>query len=106
MLGIEFEKEIVRGGGGLGKTGKLALASFSTACTAMAYARFTSDNNIWQIDLPDLPTTGRAKDQSPTKLIYSAMSDISPQYSPDGKKIVFESDRSGNHEIWLCDSAG
>ena len=29
-----------------------------------------------------------------------------PQYSPDGKKIAFSSDRSGNFEIWVCESSG
>jgi Tol biopolymer transport system component len=32
--------------------------------------------------------------------------DSYPQFSPDGKKIVFYSDRSGSGEIWVCDSDG
>jgi Tol biopolymer transport system component len=34
------------------------------------------------------------------------MLDQGPQYSPDGKRIVFESTRSGFYEIWVCDSEG
>jgi eukaryotic-like serine/threonine-protein kinase len=30
----------------------------------------------------------------------------SAQYSPDGKRIVFASDRSGTYEIWACNSDG
>jgi Tol biopolymer transport system component len=32
--------------------------------------------------------------------------EYSPQFSPDGSKIVFASDRSGSPEIWVSDSAG
>ena len=31
---------------------------------------------------------------------------MAPQFSPDGKKIAFMSDRSGNFEIWVCERDG
>src|SRR5438046_96751 len=48
-------------------------------------------------------TTGRVV---PANFIASAGSQGEQQCSPDGKKIVFLSDRTGNAEIWVCDSDG
>jgi Tol biopolymer transport system component/DNA-binding winged helix-turn-helix (wHTH) protein len=36
--------------------------------------------------------------------ISSTRADLFPQFSPDGKRIAFVSSRSGNLEIWVCNS--
>jgi Tol biopolymer transport system component len=41
-----------------------------------------------------------------TLLIASTAMDSSPQYSPDGKRIAFESSRSGIHGIWVSNADG
>jgi eukaryotic-like serine/threonine-protein kinase len=64
----------------------------------MAYAQFFQDANIWRID-----TEGK---QPPAKVISSTQYDSSPQYSPDGGRVAFRSNRSGSNEIWVSDSNG
>ncbi len=70
--------------------------------TRMAYTQYTSDWNIWRMELP----TVAGRTSSPTKLIASTRYDDCPQYSADGKRIVFCSNRSGSLETWVCDSDG
>jgi Tol biopolymer transport system component len=68
----------------------------------LAYVQSLDDSNIWRIEVPNSKVRGNP----PTKLISSTMLDQGAQYSPDGKRIVFESTRSGFYEIWVCDSDG
>ncbi len=68
----------------------------------LAYTQYSWDQNIWRFEVSGSP--GRAS--APTKLIASTFYDASPHYSPDGKKIVFKSARSGSSEIWVCESDG
>lgn len=62
----------------------------------IAFVEEIIDENIWQIE----PSA------SARALIRSTRADHSQQFSPDGTKIVFASDRTGNYEIWLSDSDG
>jgi serine/threonine protein kinase len=68
----------------------------------LAYIHTTSNLNIWHLDL----SKSNSVLKSPTKLITSTQTQIEPQYSPDGKYIAFTSNRSGNTEIWRCNSDG
>src|SRR5262249_30619421 len=68
----------------------------------LAYVRSAFDTNIWRIEMPE----SKSRNNPPTRLIASTNLDQGPQYSPDGKRIVFESTRSGSYEIWMCDSDG
>jgi Tol biopolymer transport system component len=64
--------------------------------------------NIWRVAIPNWSkSAGKASATNiPVNLIPSTRTEFAPQYSPDGKKIAFESDRSGSLEIWSCDSDG
>lgn len=48
---------------------------------------------------------GRTAGQT-TALISSSRDEVHPKYSPDGKRMAFESDRSGNEEVWVSDVDG
>jgi Tol biopolymer transport system component len=58
--------------------------------------------DTWRLDLTaDFKPTGK-----PVRLISSTHTDYNAQYSPDGKRIVFHSTRSGASEIWVSDADG
>ncbi|KAA3609278.1 MAG: DUF5050 domain-containing protein [Calditrichaeota bacterium] len=68
----------------------------------LAYAELKISQSIWSVDFPG----ASGFEFAPKKIISSSRSDEIFKLSPDGKRIVFESNRSGNYEIWLCDSDG
>ena len=67
----------------------------------LAYVQDRDDYDIWRIDLSG--TLGR---HAPTRLIASTRFEVGPQFSRDGRRITFVSDRSGPHEVWVCDGDG
>jgi Tol biopolymer transport system component len=72
----------------------------------LAYTRFVGDSNIWCMAIaPDAHGGVRAVRQ-PASIIASTRTDVSPRFSPDGKRIVFASDRDGYLEIWVAASDG
>jgi eukaryotic-like serine/threonine-protein kinase len=68
----------------------------------LAYQRVGFDSDIWRVSLSS-PGTAAAP---PARFVTSTRLDENPEYSPDGKRIAFESERSGVHEIWICDADG
>ena len=72
----------------------------------LVYTQQTFDRNIWQLDAADPASGSRRRESSPARLIASTRDDTSPQFSPDGTRVAFASDRSGREEIWICDSDG
>lgn len=67
----------------------------------LAYTRAEWDLNIWQRDVGRGPGM-----MDPQAVVASTRMDHNPQFSPDGKRIAFVSDRTGSHELWVSDSDG
>jgi Tol biopolymer transport system component len=61
----------------------------------LVFTQAFQDTNIWRIALD-------AKAAVPEKLIASTFREVFPQYSPDGKRIAFHSDRDGTVQVWTC----
>lgn len=63
---------------------------------AFVQAALTAD--VWKLALRDATHVAG----SPAQLISSTHQQAAPAYSPDGSRIAFQSDRSGDWEIWTC----
>jgi Tol biopolymer transport system component/DNA-binding winged helix-turn-helix (wHTH) protein len=68
----------------------------------LAYTSVNYSSSLWRASLdPDHKVIRPLE-----KFISSTGLEEGPQYSPDGKHIVFQSTRTGYHEIWRADSDG
>jgi Tol biopolymer transport system component len=81
--------------------GEAGWPAYSPARGRFVFSRSVTDSNIWRVSLLDPARAG-----VPAKLIASTWEDNVPQYSPDGSKIVFISNRTGQYEVWVCDRDG
>jgi Tol biopolymer transport system component/DNA-binding winged helix-turn-helix (wHTH) protein len=63
----------------------------------LAFTQMVDDENIWRVRLD---ASGRGSALAP--LISSTQFDNGPDYAPDGRKIVFASNRTGDFGIWVC----
>jgi Tol biopolymer transport system component/DNA-binding winged helix-turn-helix (wHTH) protein len=61
------------------------------------------DPDIWVIPLN---SAGNKSIGPPKLIIRSTEDDSHPEYSPDGRRMAFASDRSGTDEIWISDADG
>jgi Tol biopolymer transport system component/DNA-binding winged helix-turn-helix (wHTH) protein len=76
--------------------------SISRTGNQLAYQALDQWDTIWRLDLND----ERHAKGPPVRLLSGRGGSWRPSYSPDGKKIAFESDRMGYSDIWMCDSDG
>jgi Tol biopolymer transport system component/DNA-binding winged helix-turn-helix (wHTH) protein len=75
--------------------GQAVFPTVSRSKHRLIYDHFQLTENMWRLDL----RTGEYR-----KIIGSSYQQMHPQYSPDGRRIAFDSDRSGEFGLWTCES--
>jgi Tol biopolymer transport system component/tRNA A-37 threonylcarbamoyl transferase component Bud32 len=86
-----------------GSSRQLGLAGTSPAVLPqggkLAYSSWLFTQGLWRRDLlhPEVP---------PTEFVPSSRAQYDPQYSPDGRRIVFVSLRSGVQGVWVSNEDG
>jgi Tol biopolymer transport system component/DNA-binding winged helix-turn-helix (wHTH) protein len=64
----------------------------------LAFVKGVERGEIWRLDT----RSGLA----PNVFAPSSLEQVAPDISPDGKRIAFEADRSGFHEVWVANLDG
>jgi Tol biopolymer transport system component len=82
---------------GVGQNG--ILPSISPRANRLVYSESITDSNIWRVNL-------QATSEPNVQMVPSTRRESSPSYSPDGRRIAFDSSRSGNLEVWVSDADG
>jgi Tol biopolymer transport system component/DNA-binding winged helix-turn-helix (wHTH) protein len=79
--------------------GSAELPTVSPKGDKLAYSSFSGSLNIWRRDLlhPESPAV---------ELIPSSRAQFDAQYSPDGKRIAFTSERTGMEGVWVSNEDG
>ena len=83
--------------------------SISRAGNRLVYLHDLQDRDIWRLSVPRRGSRSLWEELSlngATPLIASTRIDQMAEYSPDGTRIAFASNRSGASEIWVCDAEG
>jgi serine/threonine protein kinase len=75
--------------------------SISRRGNQLAYAVWKQWDTIWRLDHTD-----ERHLEPPVRLLSGVGVVWRPSFSPDGKKLVFESDRMGYSDLWTCNSDG
>lgn len=79
--------------------GQIFFPDISARQHRLAYRSVSQETNIWRVQVG-------ADTLAPTQVAASTQWDLHPQLSPDGQKLAFTSNRSGQYEIWVSEADG
>src|SRR5581483_10787215 len=79
--------------------------ALATKGDRLIYTRSIKNMSIRALDLPPAELARRAL-TAPRPWTASSRENSNPRCSPDGRRVVFQSSRSGWYEIWLADRDG
>ena len=85
-----------------GPVGEANWPSIAAKGDTLVYEQAVSEYNLWRLNLRD----PKHNERPPSVSISEKGSKMRPEFSPDGRKIAFESDRLGFWDIWICDADG
>jgi Tol biopolymer transport system component len=77
--------------------------SLSQSGSELAYEYVDQEQNLWLLELSD-----QIHARTPASILVGSAKtqNLQPQFSPDGRKIAFQSLRSGYPEVWICNRDG
>lgn len=76
----------------------ISLPSYSAACQCLAYTAVPSDSDLFRLDVNNPSAV--------TRIALSSLAERAARFSPDGRKIAFETDLSGKPAIWIANADG
>jgi Tol biopolymer transport system component len=79
---------------------KASFPSASPTASRLVFSRSLVDYDIWRYHM------NGGMESAVEPLIVSSAAEYNPQFSPDGTRIAFASDRSGQAEIWVAQADG
>jgi Tol biopolymer transport system component len=80
--------------------------TFSADGARMAYARYESSANVWAMPIPATPPASPASPASAVPVTSGNQTVEGVRVSPDGRWLVYDSDLSGNSDVYRVPIAG